>query len=275
MGLSLSLLTCLCAWPVALAIATLMEHFKGNKAVVRLNRFLKVIESLPLIVFAFLYIEVVGFYSYGWFEKFWGEFFTTSHFLTKGIAFALTILLYPFSLLPFFESQPNIDLFYQKILTLVAEFAEVGLVTSVIVFGLMVYIIPKMILRMNFYLNSKNNSRAPEVIQSIGGTHWESVYMTVIQSMKVHFNLIILRFTRICFFEALITYTVLNSFFSGKDTSTFHWGTTISAMFVVQAMEPKVSLDPLCIIAGLLSICYIIFVGLEKFFRKKLQAQNV
>lgn len=274
MGLSLSLLSCLCAWPLSLAIATLLEQFKKKKMVMATLRFLYFIESLPLIVFVFLYYEVVGFHSFGWFDKFWNQYFTATHFLTKGIAFALTILLYPLTIFPIFGEDLNVDQLYQKLIFVVSDFAEVGLVTSVIVFGLMVYILPKMVLQMSRSLSSTANLRNHEIIQSIGGTHWESVYMTVVQSMKEHFNFIILRFTRICFFEAIITYTLLNSFFSTADSAKFHWGSTLSSMFVVQAIDPEISIPYLNASAGVLILCFLIFIWMERLFLEKLRVSN-
>lgn len=262
-GLSLSLLATLCAWPFSLSILTLIEQNRGRKRTHWSQYALKFMGSLPLVLFVFLFVEVIGQEVFGLLESFWIQSFASSNFVTQALAFALTLLLYPLTILPFFGGDTTIDQFFRQMLAAVIEFAEVGLVSSVVVLGLVIFILPQMVLRMERYLKEDANLRSLEVIQSIGGTHWESIYMTVLQSMKEHFNLIVLRFTRICFFEGLLTLSLLSFFFRLSNEYQSYWGSTLSSVFITESLQVPLSISRLSGLAGLLALCYFIFVRLE------------
>lgn len=274
-GLSLSLLASLCAWPFSLSIATMIEQNKSRQHIDYINYALKFLASMPLVFYAYLFLEVVGADVFRILESFWVESFASSNLLTQVLAFALTLLLYPLTIIPWLLEPVSVDVFFQKMLVAVIDFAEVGLVSSVVVCGLIIYILPQMVLRMLKYLQRDQNLIKHEVIQSIGGTRWESIYMTVLQSMREHFNIIILRFTRVCFFEGLITFSLLSFFFKTQESLESHWGATLSSLFIGESLVWEPGTEKLRFFSGALILVYVVFIGVERFYLKKLGSYSV
>ena len=275
-GLSVSLLASLACWPFALSTATLLEHNKKRRLTPWVLRFLSYSSTLPLVIFCFVYVEVLGEKGFQAIESFWIDLFASPNIFTQVLAFGLTIILYPLTALPFFSENPSVDLFYQKMLAAVIEFAEVGLVTSAMVLGLFLYILPKMVLHMRQQLREDQALRSFEIIKSLGGTPWESIHLTVLQSMKTRFNGIITYFTRICFFEGLISYSLLYFFLSpGSASESFHWSSSLSSLFVSSSLNSERSESILLATSGGLVVCFFLFMFLENYFRKKLQVQYV
>lgn len=255
-GISLALLSSLTVWPFSLAIATLLEH---NKSRTLANYFLKLISylaSLPLVLFVFAYLTIFGSRGFLLIKKFWFFLFASENFFTQAIAFALTLLLYPLSLLQGASSQPTIDSFYHRMLSGVIEFAEVGLVATVVALGLFLYLLPKMVLHMRKILQQDEQLRSFEIIKSLGGTPWESVHLTVMQSMKTKFNDIILVFTQKSFFEGLITFSLLNAFFA--KSSDLHWSSSLSSIYVRESLLGEGNLNKLLALSGFLLLSYLL-----------------
>lgn len=274
-GLSLSLLATLTCWPFALSAATLIEHNRSRWITPYILRSLSYFSTLPLIVFIYVYIEVVGVEGFDWLKEQWIVFFASPNFLTKSVAFALTLLLYPLTAFPFLLDRISVDQFFKNMLSGVIEFAEVGLVALVVVAGLYLYILPKMILHMRRQLKQDENLRSFEIIQSLGGTSWESIHLTVMQSMRNRFNSIVTYFTRICFFEGLITYSLLYYFVLEDGTFESHWGASLSSIFIFGSLDPGQRLSFLLAIAGFMVLCYLLFMRIESLFRRKSEANYV
>ena len=270
-GLSFGLLATLCAWPFALSLSTLIEQNRDHRTTQWLITAIRFFASLPLVLFAYLYLEVVGAKVFGVLQVFWVDSFASSNIFTQALAFSLTLVLYPLSLVPGVLPQMTVDIFFKKMLLAVIGFAEVGLVSSVVVLGLTLFVIPQMVLRMLKYLEEDKSRRHHEVIQSLGGTRWESIYMTLLQSMKEHFNIIVAQLTRLCFFEGLVTLSLLSFFAVSDPLAIDQWGASLSALFVSESMNWTASLDKLTLVAAVLSVQYLLFFILERHFRKKLE----
>jgi hypothetical protein len=267
-GLSLSLLSVLTAWPFALAVATLIEHNKARPLARFCLGFASYLASLPLILFVFVYVQIVGEKGFLAVKSFWLFLFASSNFFTQALSFGLTLLLYPITMIPGVGEGLSIAVFYDRILSTVFEFAEVGLVASVIAMGLFLYVVPKMVLHMRQQLRKDENLRSFQIIKSIGGTPWESIHLTVMQSMKAQFNSIIVDFTRKCFFEGLITFTLLRVFFINDNQPEFHWSSTLSAVFLWTSLFEEPSSSLLRLTAGTLCLSYLLFIFLENYYKK-------
>ena len=268
-GVSLSLLTTLVCWPFALSAAILIEHNKNRKYAPWVLKVLRYFSTLPLIIYVYIYIEVIGGTGFDFIKDQWSFLFASPNLLTQSIAFALTLILYPLSIFPFISSAPTVDLFYKNILSRVLEFAEVGLIASVVVTGLFVFLLPKMILYMRKQLVEEENMKSLSTIRSLGGTAWESIHLTAMQIMKVRFNIIVTYFTRICFFEGLITYNLLYYFVIGETSFNKHWGVSLSSIYVLNSMTPFENMSFMLSVGGFLVICYIGFMYTEKYFKQK------
>lgn len=255
-GVSLALLSTLTVWPFALALATLLQHNKNHPLANAMLKLLSYMASLPLLIFVYLYLEILGVSAFDYLQKFWIFLFASSNIFTQAIAFALTLILYPFSVLPFWKQNLSIDLFYRQVLKAVIEFAEVGLVASVVALGLFLYLLPKMVLHIRKHLNDDDSLKSFEIIKSLGGTPWESIHLTVMQSMKSHFNAIVFYFTRLAFFEGIITYSLLNIVFT---SSSNRWGQSLSSQFIALSINwpQQNSLVLLC--SGVLAFIYLFF----------------
>lgn len=271
-GLSLALLASLCTWPFALSTATLLEHNRARPIYRWFLSLTAYLSGLPLLLFVYVYIEVIGQAGFASIQKFWTLLFASPNFLTQSISFALTLLLYPLVAMAEWGGAPTIDHFYRKILEAVIDFAEVGIVASVVVIGLFLFIFPKMVLKMRALLRDDENVKSSEIIKSIGGTSWESIHLTVMQSMKNSFTEVIAYCTRVCFFEGLITYTLLHLFFVGPGSKTTYWGTSLTSMFLDAAIEPSEQRQLLHFFAGLLSVSYLGFILFEKINRRSRDA---
>ena len=219
--------------------------------------------SLPLVLVVYIFVEVLGIEVFSVFRDFWMDTFGSHNFFTRSLAFTLTILFYPFSTLLFGEM--STDVFFQKMLHFVNDFAQVGLFSSILIFGLTIFIIPKMFLTMNQCLEEDKSLRRLEIIQSIGGTQWQSVSVTLLQSMREHFNRILVRFVRICFFESLIVFSLLNFFFS-KDQKDPYLGSTLASRFVFESLKPIESPFFLLAMGGFLSFGYFLLLAIEKYY---------
>ncbi len=262
-GISLALLSSLAAWPFALSLSTLLEHNKSRPLANIFLRILSYLASLPLVLFVFAYLAIIGHRGFYTIKSVWVFLFATENFFTEAIAFALTLLLYPLTGLPGAGEQPTIDLFFRRMLDGVVEFAEVGLVATVVAAGLFLFVLPKMVLCIRKLLLEDHNLRSTEIIKSLGGTPWESIHLTVMQSMKTRFNEIILYFTKLCFFEGLVTFALLNAFFFAGDSDQYHWSSSLSSVFVRQSLLPTKNLDQLLSISGFLLLTYFLFFWLR------------
>ncbi len=272
-GLSVSLLASLSSWPFALSFATLMEHRKKGRLIRAIRVFLKYYSSLPLVLFVYIYVEVIGEPGFLALQNQWTYFFSSSNFLTQSVAFAITLLLYPLTILPFFDADLSVDSFFQSTLERVIDFAQAGLVAVVVVLGLFLYILPKMILFMEKTLKGEESLKSFEIIKSLGGTSWESIHMTVMQSMKNRFNSILIHFTRVCFFEGLITYSLLHFFMFNHRPHHEQWGASLSSLFISFSIKRPLEEAFLWKIAGVLLVCYLAFTYVEmKFIKKERQA---
>ncbi len=263
-GVSLSLLASLTAWPFALAITTLLEHNKSRSLSRYFLKLLSYLSSLPLVLFVFAYLSIFGNEGFNFIKVVWTVLFASKNFFTDAIAFALTLLLYPLTIFMKAADQPTIDHFYHQMLAAVIEFAEVGLVATVVAVALFLFVLPKMILHMRKQLMDDENIRSTEIIKSLGGTPWESIHLTVMQSMKTKFNEIILHFTKKCFFEGLITFSILNAFFFRSIDGDYHWSSSLSSMFVRESVSLPKNLEHLMVLAGFLVLAYFVFTWFER-----------
>lgn len=276
-GLSVSLLASLTCWPFALSTATLLEHNKKRVFTPWLLKFLSYSSTIPLVVFCFIYIEVIGKKGFATIESFWIDFFASVNLFTQVVAFGLTLVLYPLTLLPFFSGKMTVDEFFQNMLAAVIEFAQVGLMASAIVLGLFLYILPKMILHMRQQLKEDQALRSFDIIKSVGGTPWESIHLTVLQSMKIRFNGIIVYFTRVCFFEGLITYSLLHFFLipTGTGIENSHWSASLSSIFVMASKDADDNRPLLLASSGVMVVCFLVFLIVENHFRLRSETRYV
>ncbi len=268
-GLSVSLLASLCSWPFALSLATLIEHNRERRIVRHILKLLKYYSTLPLILFVYIYVEVIGDSGFLTIQNQWDQIFSSSNFVTQALAFAITLILYPLTILPFFDSKLTIDVFFKTSLESVIDFAQAGLVAFVVVLGLFIYILPKMVLYMERNLKNEKSLKSFEIIKSVGGTPWESIQMTVMQSMKNSFNSILIHFTRVCFFEGLITYSLLHFFMFDNNPHHEQWGASLSSIFISTSLDPNRVVHQLMALCGVLLITYFLFILVEIFLKKK------
>ncbi len=274
-GVSLALLASLLVWPFALAISTLLEHNKTRRFSKFFLQVMSYLGSLPLVVFVFTYISLVGSRGFIAIKKVWVILFASPNFFTEAIAFSLTLLLYPLTAIPGVGDESSIDVFYKNMLSTVIEFGEVGLVATVVGVGLFLYILPKMVIHMRKQLMDDVNTRSTEIIKSLGGTPWESVHLTVMQAMKSRFNDIILHFTQICFFEGLITFALLQAFFLNTREQSFQWSASLSSVFLAESLKTPVNFDHLLSLSGALLFVYMIFIWVDRRQKLSREVQNV
>ncbi|MEM7646981.1 MAG: hypothetical protein AAF203_08735 [Pseudomonadota bacterium] len=260
----LALLACLFAWPIALSILILLELSRGRPLRDWILNLLQYLSGFPLIIFAFLFVEVLGIPVFEFFESLWIENFASSNILTQSLAFALTVLLYPLSVFPFFGEVQTVNLFYTEMLANVIDFASVGLMISSVILSLVIYIVPKMVLSMRKRLRLSESAQSLEVIRSLGGTQWEGIYLTVLQSMRSHFKFIIISGARICFFEGMVVFAIAKYLLAGSLFDQPSWSHTIASQLMFQSMSPSHNLNQLLILSGAMTICFLVFQRVEQ-----------
>lgn len=273
-GLCFSLLASLCAWPFSLSLVTLLRKYQFHSLSQRIFMFIHFSASLPLVLFLYISLEVFGLGSFLNFPEFWVDVLDTDNFLAKSLAFVLTILFYPIKSLIFFSEYETTDVFFHKMLKIVIECLQISLPGLVLIFILTIFIIPKMVITMHQCLIKNKDIRGLEVIQSVGGSRWESVFITMIQSMRDHFKMILIRFVRICFFESLITFSILSLFFDahGKNQRVH----TLTSSFIFESLKlNKENHDFLLILAGALGFCYLSLMIVERYYSKPLLKEKV
>ncbi len=263
-GLSFSSLASLFSWPLSLSIVTYLQQIKKHRSYNTLRKLIHFFATLPLVLFCFIFIEVFGGDFFGSFEVFWSKSFATPNLFTQAIAFAFTLLIYPLTLFPVFSKNYTVAEFFSEVSRSIHQFAEVGLVSSVLILTLTVFILPQMVLLMLDHFDSKENQRSYEVVQSLGGTRWESIHLSVLQNMKSRFFELILRFTRICFFEGLITFSVLHYFFNVSSASLLNWGLSLSSLTVLLSTEGVLQKE-VYFLSGLLLFSFFAFYSCEKW----------
>jgi hypothetical protein len=264
-GLSFSILASLSAWPFALTFSTLILHKKDRPVFKFVQNVSYLLSTIPLLVFSYVIIEVLGKNSLFGLNNFTFDILSTSNLITQTLAFALTLLLYPLTILPFFYGQTSVDLFFQEMLNAVIKFAELGFISFVIIFSLFLYILPRMIVKMFYYLQKDQNIKNYEIIQSLGGTQWESLYITSLHAMKSNFSILILHFTKVCFFEGLITFSLINYYLINYQNN---WGQTLGSLYVEEALN-NLNLDNLLLISGFLILIFSVFLIVEIYISKK------
>ena len=275
-GLCFSFLASLCSWPLSLSLVTLLRRYQFHYLSRRVFVFIHFSASLPLVLFLYIFLEVLGPEFFSNFRDFWINNLASDNFLTKTLAFVITVFFYPISSLSFFSELRTTDIFFNKILTIIIEFLQISLPGLILVFILVIFIIPKMVITMHQCLMKNRDIRGLEVVQSVGGTWWESVSITMIQSMKDHFNMILTRFVRICFFESLIAFSVLKIFFSFDESQKGEWGSTLTSHFVFESLKSNGNNhDFLLVLAGALGFCYLFLMFIERYYSKPLLKEKV
>jgi len=274
LGLVLALLASLLAWPLALSIAILFEQNKSSRFVQGLKAAARFLATLPLLFFVYLYVEVIGSGVFLFLEEFWTSYLTPSHIMTQTLAFALTLLLYPLRVLPGVGVSLTIDEFFRQMLLNVVEFSEVGLAVSLLTLGLVFYILPRMVVSLLTEIKNSNSHLSFEVIQSLGGSRWEGTQMTVLQLMRQKAIWTLAYFTRLCFFEGLITYTLLHFFLFKSGHMAV--GQTLSARYLHESFSlTPPTLNGLLLLAGVLFMLFLILFGLESFLKKISRSDDV
>ncbi len=275
-GLCFSFLASLCAWPFSLSLVTLLRQYQFHPLARGGFRFIHFSASLPLVLFLYIFMEVIGPDIFMIFEKFWTDTLASGTWLTRTLAFILTVLLYPIGSMLLSPEESSVDVFFGKMLETVIEFFQIGLFSSTLVFILTIFILPKMVVTMHQCLLKNRDIRGLEVIQSVGGTWWESLSITMIQSMRDHFNMILTRFIRICFFESLITFSVLRFFLAFDIPHENYWGATPTSNFIFESLKPNdTNYDSLLILAGGLGFSYLLLMAVERYYSKPLLKDKV
>lgn len=274
LGLALALMASLLAWPLALSVVILFEQNKSSRSVRAFKASARFLATLPLLFFIYLYIEVIGSGVFSFLEEFWTSYLTPNHIMTQVLAFALTLLLYPLRVFPGFGASLTIDEFFRQMLLTVVEFSELGLAVSLLTLGLVFYILPRMVVSMMAEIKDSNNHLSFEVVQSLGGSRWEGTQMTVLQLMRQKSIWILTYFTRICFFEGLIIYSLLH-FFLFK-SGHMAMGQTLASRYIHDSLSLAPStLKGLLTIAGVLFVLFLTFFSLETFFKKASHSDDV
>ncbi len=267
-GISFSSLSSLLAWPLSLSVVTYLQQIKMKTIYPLLRKIIHFYASLPLVLFCFIYIEVIGDALFDRLQIFWTQSFAQPNLFTQALSFAVTILLYPLTLIPYFFKSYTVAEFLVESSKMIEQFAVIGLVSSVLIISLVIFILPQMINLMLDHFETEENQRNFEVVQSMGGTLWESVHMSVLQNMKSRFIEITLKFSRICFFEGLITFSVLHFFFLVNKDAFDEWGLSVTSLAVLFSFE-GVEKQTVLHLSGVLMFCFLGLYGLEKWFQSK------
>ena len=267
-GLIVSLMACFCAWPFSLSLVSLLRQYNSNPLTGRVFKFIHFSASLPLILFVCVFMEVLGPDIFILFKDFLMDQLARENLLTKAIAFVLTIFLFPIFQLfsPSETGEP--DLFFRETLVGVIDFFQMTLLGGILVFILTVFLIPRMTVTMEKSLLKNREISGFEVIQSLGGSHWESVSIAMLQFVKDHSKMILARFVRICFFESLITFSILKFFLSFKKGP---WGSTLSERFIFESLKVTENHgSSLLVLAGYLVFVYLFILQIETYYSKSL-----
>ena len=267
-GLIVSLMAGFCAWPFSLSLVSLLRQYNSDSLAGMAFKFIHFSASLPLILFICLFMEVLGPDIFILVKDFLVETLVRENLLTRAIAFILTIFFFPISQLLSFSETREPDVFFNEMLMGVIDFFQMALLAGVLIFILTVFLIPKMTVTMHQSLMRNRDISGFEVVQSLGGSHWESVSISMLQFMKDHSKMILIRFVRICFFESLITFSVLKFFLSFKKEL---WGSTLSERFIFESLRMTEDNSPsLLVLAGCLAFIYLFILQIENYYSKPL-----
>lgn len=233
-GLSDAFLACLLSWPVALSIVSFLQQVRSTRFYKWVRKVVQFLATLPLVVFGFIFVEVVGELLLQGMETIWARTFQQSSELSQSLAFAITLLIQP--LRRFFSDSTVHETFLEVEKTLL-NLTEIGILSSTLVFVLILYILPQMILLMMDDLDAQDQQTSAEQVRALGGSAWESVRLSVLQQLKLRFWNWVFKLSRLCFFEGLITWSVLNAFFGLNIEGLQHWGGTLTSFAVLQAVQ--------------------------------------
>jgi hypothetical protein len=265
-GAAVGLLSTLLAWPLAISVVIFIQLNLKWRPTQWILLFFEYMSRLPLIFFVFVYLTLIGWQTFHALDRFWFDVLASPNFFTQSIAFGLTLLLYPMSVLPFLWNHLTIDEFYTKMLGGVIDFAEVGFVISLLSLSLGFYILPKMVISMMEELRLGKTDLSAEVIQSLGGSRWESTRISVLQRLGQSFYTLVNRMTRCCFFEGLISFVVLNHLIYKSHLGSTAWADTLTYVFLKQAMNMPIHKPEILVLGLVMLVVYIFSLALEFLF---------
>lgn len=269
-GLLISVLATLLSWPCALATAVVLEQESGHWAFWA-QKFISWLSSLPLIVYAYIFVQFMAIDVLSVFKGLWLGSFASVNWVTQLIAFAGTLVLYPLLLFVPGTEGVTMDQFFKTTLASIIDFGEVGLTVTLLCVGLIFVILPRMTFEMQKMLKKNKDLQSLEVIRSLGGTFWESMHITIIHSMRSRFALVFVRFVRYSFFEGVIVFLLLGyPFYEGSEIETF-FGTTLSSMFVRRTLVTEIDTFWIDILSlgGWLIVLHFIFLQIESYALKR------
>ena len=90
-GLCFSFLASLCAWPFSLSLVILLRRHQSHLLSRGIFRLIRFSASLPLVLFLYIFVEVVGPEIFIVFRDFWTDTLASGNALTKSLAFILTV----------------------------------------------------------------------------------------------------------------------------------------------------------------------------------------
>ena len=267
-GVVISSLSVLLAWPCAIATAVVLEQEESYW--VRLaQKFISWLASLPLIVYAYVFVQFMAVDILGSVKGFWLESFASVNWVTQLLAFAGTIFLYPLLLFIPNTDGVTIDQFFRGSLKAILNFGEQGLTVTLLCFGLTFVILPRMIFEIQKMIRGNKDLQSLEIVRSLGGTIWESMHITLIHSMKSRFSLIFVRFVRYSFFEGIVVFLLVGYTLSDQNITGSTVGTTISSVVVREYIGLELSWPDLLSFGGWLLLLHIAFVRLESYIAKR------
>ncbi|MCJ8275715.1 MAG: hypothetical protein MJK18_02650 [Bdellovibrionales bacterium] len=261
-GLLISAVAAALTWPWALATAVVLELEKGVWPKWA-KRFVTWLAKVPLIVYAYVYLQYMAANMLVSFKALWLESFASQNGVTQLLAFASTLFLYP--LLIFVPDTQGItmDQFYRSSLNTVINLGEVGLTLAIICLGLIFAMMPRMIFEMQRMLRKSDDLQSLEVVRSMGGTLWESLRVTIIHSMRSRFVYILIRYIRFGFFEGLIVFVLLKYMFINDNLMESFFGSTMSSYGVRQFLAMRWNWSDLMALGGWLLIIHLSILKAE------------
>ncbi|MCB0379131.1 MAG: hypothetical protein KDD33_11630 [Bdellovibrionales bacterium] len=269
MGLLISVIATIAAWPVALSSAVVLSQAEqvwwGRWA----QRLISFYSKIPLVVLAFIFLRFFVdsiFFSLGWVLH---QSFASSNMFTEGVAFAVTTVLAPAFYL--FSSDPKqlTQTVYESGLNAVVNVGELAFVVIILSIALLFYLVPRMILNMQDLLMREGHRRSLEVAKSLGAGPWQSLHLTMIHYMRPNFNLIFVRYIRLAFFEGLMVFFVYKKISTMEAFADSRWGEALTAIVVEKLASGSIQQSEWLVLGSLLLAIHLVLLAMEQNFLKK------
>jgi|GEM_PF-5061266 len=264
-GILFAVISALTALPVALATAVVLAHHQSSGLAQLVLQFFRGLSFLPSIVYGFVFCWAVGPFLQNEFQSFWLALFRPEGGVAQLLAFAFTLLTYPFVLIA--DGTVTIDVFHQSSLRTIVDFSQGSYSAVVIIFSLSFFLIPIFVSLFFRQFTGTNKSQVQEAALAVGATRWEALQISVSQSMTSELRCVFFFGVGKAFVEGVSIFIILNYFFLSGNWQNFFWAETFSAFLLKTLLFHSLTWVDYLSLGGLLLILHIVLRIMQKGLR--------